>query len=377
MKTLLKCSGKSVLVGLNDKAFYLKEDGEAVELESPKETSEGDQNKENPLEILGVAITSDESSKVWCAVSRQNKTLALYCPEESASPILVHKTQKRVGCMTFWFSPLPMIIAGDMVGDATAYPLDNKNGSNGRFLMGHTASMLTGLCAQEGRLVTCDRDEKIRISKFPESFVLEEYLLGHTAFVSSIDVRNDRCISTSADQTIRLWDLKSYKQLASLDTEGGLLPIQVAMNSDGTEAAVVYSESSKVDIFKIEQESISKKQTLECSAQPLAVSMTMDDSKVLVLSQDPNYLVSYDRKEDGSSYVGDMVVHESLKKAGDGITMPTSILESDRNGFKMEKVNEKRGANVVLPWHRVERIQKSKDSRTRRNKRRRAEGRNQ
>ncbi len=52
-------------------------------------------------------------------------------------------------------------------------------------LLGHLSMLLdatVSLC--ERYLVTCDRDEKIRISCFPNAYNIHIYCLGHTEFVT-------------------------------------------------------------------------------------------------------------------------------------------------------------------------------------------------
>ncbi|XP_012943107.1 tRNA (guanine-N(7)-)-methyltransferase non-catalytic subunit wuho [Aplysia californica] len=63
-------------------------------------------------------------------------------------------------------------------------------------------------------VVTCDRDEKIRVSDFPDSYNIRSYCLGHTAFVISLvcDSRQKVLMSGSGDCTVRLWSLQG-KQL--------------------------------------------------------------------------------------------------------------------------------------------------------------------
>ena len=58
-------------------------------------------------------------------------------------------------------------------------------------------------------IITSDRDEKIRVSKFPNSYNIQCYCLGHTDFVTSIQVvvhsRENLLLSGSGDGSLRVW----------------------------------------------------------------------------------------------------------------------------------------------------------------------------
>ena len=58
-------------------------------------------------------------------------------------------------------------------------------------------------------IITSDRDEKIRVSRFPNAYNIHCYCLGHTDFVTSIQVvsnfQENILISASGDGTIRTW----------------------------------------------------------------------------------------------------------------------------------------------------------------------------
>jgi hypothetical protein len=127
-----------------------------------------------------------------------------------------HTTEKRVTKLTF--ASLTdeadddlVLLAADMVGDATAYEIPKTSLSRQqsspsvlvkrKLLLGHTASVLTDLCLIPSSsqhtntstttntrywLLTADRDEKIRISHFPRCYDIHGYLLAHTAFVTSV-----------------------------------------------------------------------------------------------------------------------------------------------------------------------------------------------
>ena len=321
--------------------------------------------------ILTSSTTTTTATTIWCAVTRHDKSLAIYQFLDRSSttntkqqdpnnnndstktthgriathkhvdnissstktvvpirPVMVYRTNKRAGSLCFAFvnnniqqqqeqqyqqqqqqpktstSFLPVVIAGDLAGDAVAFrlvsktnerkdtdtstitstaieaknemenvlllnsPTDHKTSDdddkndlnlvkdlnqmessdydhqvaslNQRLLLGHTASMLTSvhvvgvssssdssslssLSLSNSYMITSDRDEKIRVSCFPQTEKIIGYLLGHTSYISCTDyvVVNDDdyhrpwCVSISGDQTIRLWNYHTCTLLAT------------------------------------------------------------------------------------------------------------------------------------------------------------------
>ena len=233
-----------------------------------------DQNSENTKnanQVQAVSLIVYENHLI-CAVSRFNKSLSLYCislSKKSASitdaqtpksmtekveAYLTYNLNKRCCSLAFTDLPTkssstkntPIIVTADLTGDAFAYPIhfvdssqpnndntmstSNSKSHKKRLLLGHTASMITSVKIvknmtyssseqkqQQQRILTADRDEKIRISFFPQTFLIEHYLLGHTAFISCMDVSRNmnisKCVTGSGDGTVRVWDYCLNKEL--------------------------------------------------------------------------------------------------------------------------------------------------------------------
>ncbi|XP_004925220.1 tRNA (guanine-N(7)-)-methyltransferase non-catalytic subunit wuho [Bombyx mori] len=113
------------------------------------------------------------------------------------------------------------ILVADKSGDALLYNLEDE-GKSGIKLLGHLSILLDILqTIDEKYIITCDRDEKIRISCYPNTYNIETYCLGHKEFVKNIEILPNNynyLISTSGDGTVKLWDYVKGQLCHTIDT---------------------------------------------------------------------------------------------------------------------------------------------------------------
>ncbi|XP_076391797.1 tRNA (guanine-N(7)-)-methyltransferase non-catalytic subunit wuho [Megachile rotundata] len=95
------------------------------------------------------------------------------------------------------FTPSNDIIVADKAGDV--YLFSNKEFANGILLLGHLSMLLDVLITEDERyIITTDRDEKIRVSMFPNSYNIVSYCLGHRKFVTNIaELPHDKSVLVS------------------------------------------------------------------------------------------------------------------------------------------------------------------------------------
>lgn len=369
------------------------------------------QKSEEELNMIhAVTMYRSKQSVLFCAVARGNKSLAIYQVDTRDSlpteiiPYMVYDTAKRLSCMRFASWPVEgestitaststLLLAGDMAGDANAFSLDDQQPRQ-RLLLGHTASMLTRLCMSNKYLLTADRDEKIRISSFPQTYVIEGFLLGHEAYITAIDATTSGLVATSSgDCSIRLWSLETKSQIFELSvpkdatteqqesesvSSNDLIPVDLRFNADGTLMAVIFDQSNRIDLYRVSTSGSTEYQlelihTAYCSSQPLGICSQGNDCYYIV-QKNPDFLARYQVKD--GLFIEDSSTEaiQELRKMADGrkIVMQDTILERDQYGnVKLRKLHETRGpAAGDEPWNRSERVEKAKAA-NKRHKRRR------
>eukprot|EP00092_Neocalanus_flemingeri_P017522 GFUD01018957.1.p1 GENE.GFUD01018957.1~~GFUD01018957.1.p1 ORF type:complete len:371 (+),score=92.16 GFUD01018957.1:162-1274(+) len=107
------------------------------------------------------------------------------------------------------------ILVADKNGDV--YKFETETASPAELLLGHLSMLLDIKMDSKGKfLLTADRDEKIRVSKFPNSYNINNYCLGHTEFVTSICfLGEDLLLSGSGDGTVKVWKYLEGREVCS------------------------------------------------------------------------------------------------------------------------------------------------------------------
>lgn len=146
------------------------------------------------------------------AVSTENKQVVLFDVDYKA---LCNFVSNRA-VSKIQFTANNDLLLADKTGDVT---LHRVNEGKSEVLLGHLSMLLDVKLSDCGKyVITCDRDEKIRVSHFPNAYNIQSYCLGHREFVTNVEVCGDLLISASGDGTIRFWDFFKGVQLDVIDT---------------------------------------------------------------------------------------------------------------------------------------------------------------
>jgi len=216
--------------------FVIKSSGRNSIHEVPKPVINLQEAQDDNATENKKSSTSQDLPKInCCALSPCLKYLAL-CDELkqltvwtiSSMSLKVQQNLVRKASKVIFTSDSKSILIADKNGDV--YQIETESASEPRLLLGHLSMLLDVLVDRSGKFViTADRDEKIRVSSFPNSYNIHNYCLGHTEFVTSISfLSQDLLVSGSGDGTVKLWKYLEGKEIASREVFQDLeLPINV------------------------------------------------------------------------------------------------------------------------------------------------------
>ena len=168
--------------------------------------NKGIQSKEDEKDIK-------ESSHISCSAVCPNSNLLALCDESKqvtlwklpeAELISQRNLQRRATRALFTQDSKGLLVA-DKSGDV--YLFSTEKEKEGELLLGHLSMLLDLRITLDSKFViTADRDEKIRVSNFPNSYNIHNYCLGHGDFVTSLGILSeDLLLSGSGDGTVRVW----------------------------------------------------------------------------------------------------------------------------------------------------------------------------
>lgn len=234
------------------------------------------------------AVTTDKNLTIW---KTSNQEL-----------VRQFKTARKVSSLTFT-NDVTMLVVADKAGDCYIYSMLLPNENDGKLILGHLSMLLDVVVTPDQRFViTSERDEKIRVSCFPNSYNIHTFLLGHQEFVTALYIlpgSTNMLLSGSGDGTLRMWNYADGKMVHVENIRGpGDDDMEKAVRSVTVfhvgEAlfitAVLLNKSNSVLLYKINGiENIKfESQTLPFLAQPLAASFT-GDGNLFVLTDDSSH----------------------------------------------------------------------------------------
>ncbi|CRL05997.1 CLUMA_CG019017, isoform A [Clunio marinus] len=263
--------------------MFLESNNEEIEnkadLEAEKESEEIINNftlSENK-ELL--AFTSSDKSLFLCKIDN-DKTVT----------ILSRRVFMRASSILRFSCCGKYLFLADKTGDTFVYSCDDEGDeylSSGKWIFGHISQILDLQIAPDfSCIVTSDRDEKIRVTNYPDTHEIEAFCLGHKEFVSSLTFlkKDNIMMSASGDKTLRTWDYRKGKELQKI--EFPFVPITIYSSSirEGFGLIAMSSDDNKIYIYEYKFES-SEYINLSCIGEnlyPNEFDFNIHDNKVFV-----------------------------------------------------------------------------------------------
>ncbi|SCU89646.1 LAFA_0E19724g1_1 [Lachancea sp. 'fantastica'] len=247
--------------------------------------------------IRNLALSTDEKLLFACADS--DKALVIFeLDYEKDNCLALRKRQplpKRPNALTTSADDKDVLVA-DKFGDVyavDAHSTEVIDPSNGGLepILGHV-SLLTAVAIvkdAEGKqlLVTADRDEHIRITRYPQTYIIDKWLFGSKQFISTLCVpewANNLLFSAGGDTFVSAWNWQTGELMDKLEIGELLEPYlgdaQLAPSKfqDESNSIVEYAVSKLVTFSNLPYVAFFVEQTKAlfiCKVDPLVGNLTL------------------------------------------------------------------------------------------------------
>lgn len=193
----------------------LESGGEADQQTKSQEQSEDSSEASViPGQILAAAISNSGDLLALCDDYKRLRVWRI--TKEKCDLVCWSTVPRRSTALTFAKGD-SLVLVADKNGDAYSAPVSPESGTEVEIkrILGHLGMLLDIKVSNCGKLViTCDRDEKIRVSNFPNTYNIENFHLAHLQFVYCICVprgSRDVFVSGSGDGTAVFWSFTHEK----------------------------------------------------------------------------------------------------------------------------------------------------------------------
>ncbi|XP_058792005.1 tRNA (guanine-N(7)-)-methyltransferase non-catalytic subunit WDR4 [Phymastichus coffea] len=226
--------------------------------------------------LTNVAFSNDGQYFSICA---NRKQLCLYRSDNLK--LISNRTITRAASKVR-FLPNNDIVVADKSGDAYLFST-SKPDENGQLLLGHLSMLLDILATDDGKyIITADRDEKIRISMFPNSYNIVSYCLGHKNFVTNIAILpHDKniLVSSGGDGMLMFWDFLAGRELSLIHfheklIQDDLLTLNQILKENNLEEQITVSPVKHMKLLQIKESESVIIITFYCSNVVLTYSVS-------------------------------------------------------------------------------------------------------
>ncbi|XP_037813383.1 tRNA (guanine-N(7)-)-methyltransferase non-catalytic subunit wuho [Lucilia sericata] len=286
--------------------------------EQQEEETKQHQNFSKELPTLQHVKMSPDHQLLAVTTAGQKALLLYHLRPEHAKLISIRSLARASSALAF-SSDSKRLLVTDKTGDCYEYDCENYEAVP-KLLLGHLSIVYDILWSKDEKfIITCDRDDKVRVTNYPATYDVHSYCLGHKEFVAGLELLNDDVLATiSGDKTLRLWDFREGKELN-----------RVELPAPGIKLALKSLESGKYEI------SVLLHQPNECVA---TYELTQNNDKQWQFSA-PQLLAFSDMICCNLAYALDRlyvtgVVNDHLVIKASGLEAPLNWIEMVEEQFK-------------------------------------------
>ncbi|GAB6022035.1 hypothetical protein CHUAL_006184 [Chamberlinius hualienensis] len=195
------------------------------------------------------------------AACNEQKQLAVWDVSNNFEVVCIRSVPRKALCVCFMADCKQLLVA-DKTGDVYQIQTDTRSAYNTDvLLLGHLSMILDMTLSSDNQLlITSDRDEKIRVSSFPNCYNIHAFCCGHREFVVKLALLpNNILVSGSGDGTVRFWNYRTGKEIYRLsrgEHESQVEAVKSVVCSSGSKPflAVLYCGCFSVFIYRVQLE---------------------------------------------------------------------------------------------------------------------------
>ncbi|KAJ1935394.1 hypothetical protein GGF37_006011 [Kickxella alabastrina] len=224
--SLVETSSQGIVVFVSENNFSVADSAGKI----IASTSESQANSNNVTKISGPSDVNSNPSDTTIRAASFSRDGRLFAICTADKGIMIYdtktwavqrqlKTEKRTNAICF--DPQgAFLVTADKFGDSYRIPTVSEGPTE--MLLGHV-SILCSLGFSYGSptyVLSCDRDEKLRVSKYPNAYNIEAFGLGHREFVTSVataEFAPTVAVTGSGDGTVRLWRISTGELLQTIE----------------------------------------------------------------------------------------------------------------------------------------------------------------
>ncbi|KAJ4436065.1 tRNA (guanine-N(7)-)-methyltransferase non-catalytic subunit wdr4 [Periplaneta americana] len=216
---LVTCATKAITLSTEEHHTFKLLEFPVRNSKFTKNTLGGEEDSRAASDTVSVVVAGDVSvCGRLIVLCTSDKLVTLWLVSDSS--VLSRRLSARVASKVRFMPSGQAIVLADKAGDAYRFSVEKPH-EEGKLLLGHLSMLLDILVSPDEKyVITCDRDEKIRVSKYPNTYTIHSYCLGHEEFITGLSfLPNDNSvlISVSGDGTLRFWDYRRGSQLIVVD----------------------------------------------------------------------------------------------------------------------------------------------------------------